>query len=67
MTTRYSLPEHLSPDDHDRAAGARTLAALVLVGVVFSLPLYIGAAGPPAEPALAAAGERPAAEPLPGA
>lgn len=68
MTTRYSLPAHLAPEEHDRAAEARTLAALALVGGVFALAVFAGAAVlPAAEPTLAAAPDAPAAEPLPGA
>jgi hypothetical protein len=68
MTTRYSLPKHLPTDDHDRAARARTLAALVLACGVFALMVFAGAALLPlAEPGLASAPEAPAAAPLPGA
>jgi hypothetical protein len=68
MTTRYSLPEHLSTDDHDRAARARTLAALVLACGVFALVAVAGAALlPRAEPDVAVAPEAPAAVALPGA
>jgi hypothetical protein len=68
MTTRYSLPAHLAPEDHDRAAEARTVAALVLVGGVFALAA-LGAAVvvPTAEPTLAAAPDAPVAAVLPGA
>jgi hypothetical protein len=68
MTTRYSLPTHLPADDHDRAAEARTLAALLLVVGVIALTVLVGAAVlPAAEPALAAASDAPVAQPLPGA
>lgn len=68
MTTRYSLPQHLSTEDHDRAARARTLAALVLACGVFALIAFAGVALlPSAEPSLASAPEVPTAVALPGA
>lgn len=68
MTTRYSLPAHLPAADHDRAAGARTLAALALVVGVITLSTVVGVAVWLAdEPALAAATDAPAAASLPGA
>ena len=53
MSTRYSLPPHLSAADHDRAALARTFAALVLVAGVVALTVFVGAVYLPQEDATA--------------
>lgn len=54
MSTRYSLPTHLSQGETDTARSARTLAAAVLVVVVIALAL-LAAMVPVAEPELATA------------